>query len=61
MVIGTKIKMIYRALGVLYTDSGYSIAFSEFHENAGVWTYELKADRSHLAGNSISLIEKFIE
>ena len=61
MVIGTKIKMIYRALGVLYTDSGYSIAFSEFHENAGVWTYELKADRSHPAGNSISLIEKFIE
>jgi len=61
MVIGTKIKMIYRALGVLYTESGYSIAFSEFHENAGVWTYELKADRSHPAGNSISLIEEFIE
>ena len=53
--------MIYRALGVLFSDSGYSIAFSEFHENAGVWTFELKRDRSYSTGNSISLIEKFIE
>ena len=34
--------MIYRALGVLFSDSGYSIAFSEFHENAGAWTFELR-------------------
>ena len=53
--------MVYRALGVLFSDSGYSIAFSEFHENAGVWTFELKTDRSYPTGNSISLIEKFIE
>ena len=53
--------MIYRALGVLFSDSGYSIAFAEFHENAGVWTFELKRDRSYSTGNSISLIEKFIE
>ena len=53
--------MIYRALGVLFCDSGYSIAFSEFHENAGVWTFELKANISIPSGNSISLIEKFIE
>jgi hypothetical protein len=53
--------MIYRALGVLFSDSGYSIAFSEFHENAGVWTFELKTDVSIPSGNSISLIEKFIE
>jgi len=53
--------MIYRALGVLFSDSGYSIAFSEFHENAGVWTYELKTGISIPSGNSISLIEKFIE
>ena len=53
--------MIYRALGVLFSDSGYSIAFSEFHENAGVWTFELRTDLSILSGNSISLIEKFIE
>jgi hypothetical protein len=53
--------MIYRALGVLFSDSGYTIAFSEFHENAGVWTYELKTDLSYPTGNSISLIEKFIE
>lgn len=53
--------MVYRALGVLFSDSGYSIAFSEFHENAGVWTFELKANHSYSTGNSISLIEKFIE
>jgi len=53
--------MVYRALGVLFSDSGYSVAFSEFHENAGVWTHELKTHISIPSGNSISLIEKFIE
>jgi hypothetical protein len=53
--------MIYRALGVLFSGSGYSIAFSEFHENAGVWTYEFKTGTTYPTGNSISLIEKFIE
>ena len=53
--------MIYRALGVLFSDSGYSVAFSEFHENAGVWTFTLEANNSYPTGNSISLIEKFIE
>ena len=53
--------MVYRALGVLFSATGYSIAFSEFHENAGVWTFELKTDRSYPTGNSVSLIEKFIE
>jgi len=53
--------MVYRALGVLFSDSGYSVAFSEFHENAGVWTFTLKANNSYPTGNSISLIEKFIE
>ena len=53
--------MVYRALGVLFSDSGYSVAFSEFHENAGAWTFTLIANRSYLTGNSVSLIEKFIE
>jgi len=53
--------MVYRALGVLFSDSGYSIAFSEFHENAGVWTFELKTNTSYSTGNSVSLIERFIE
>lgn len=53
--------MVYRALGVLFSDSGYSVAFSEFHENAGVWTFTLKANNSYSTGNSVSLIEKFIE
>ena len=53
--------MIYRTIGVLFSDSGYSVAFSEFHENAGAWTYTLKANNSYPTGNSVSLIEKFIE
>ena len=53
--------MIYRTIGVLFSDSGYSVAFSEFHENAGAWTYTLKANNSYATGNSVSLIEKFIE
>ena len=53
--------MVYRALGVLFSASGYSIAFSEFHENAGVWTFEVKANDSNPMGNSNSLIEQFIE
>lgn len=53
--------MVYRALGILFSDSGYSIAFSEFHENAGIWTFELKTNVSYPTGNSISLIQRFIE
>ena len=53
--------MVYRALGVLFSDSGYSIAFAEFHENAGAWTFELISNLSYSTGNSISLIEQFIE
>lgn len=53
--------MVYRAIGVLFSESGYSISFSEFHENAGVWTFESKTNQSYTTGNSISLIEKFIE
>jgi len=53
--------MVYRAMGVLFSESGYSVAFSEFHENAGAWTFTLKANNSYPTGNSVSLIEKFIE
>src|SRR6188768_1338246 len=53
--------MIYRTIGVLFSDSGYSVAFSEFHENAGTWTFIVKANNSYPSGNSVSLIEKFIE
>ena len=53
--------MVYRALGVLFSDSGYTVAFSEFHENAGTWTFTLKKNNSYFTGNNVSLIEKFIE
>jgi hypothetical protein len=53
--------MVYRALGVLFSSSGFSIAFAEFHENAGVWTFELKAHDHYPAGVINPLIEEFIE
>ncbi|MER3499074.1 MAG: anhydro-N-acetylmuramic acid kinase [Chitinophagaceae bacterium] len=36
--------MIYRAIGVMSGSSldGLDIAFAEFHENAGQWSYEIK-------------------
>jgi len=61
MAIGTKIKMIYRALGVLFTHSGLSIAFTEFHENAGAWTFDVKANKIYSAGAIDPLIGEFIE
>lgn len=53
--------MVYRAIGVLFTGSGLSIAFAEFHENAGVWTFELKATKNYSAGAIDPLIVDFIE
>jgi len=53
--------MVYRALGVLFSPSGFSIAFAEFHENAGTWTFELKAHDHYSAGAINPLIEEFIE
>lgn len=52
--------MVYRASGVLITSSGVSIAFVEFHENAGNWTFEVKAESSYPTGATNSLIKKFI-
>jgi hypothetical protein len=36
--------MIYRAIGVMSGSSldGLDIAFAEFHENAGNWSYEIR-------------------
>ena len=52
--------MVYRVSGVLITSSGVSIAFVEFHENAGNWTFEVKAESSYPTGATNSLIKKFI-
>jgi hypothetical protein len=53
--------MVYRAIGVLFSGSGLSIAFAEFHENAGVWTFDLKANKNYSAGAIDPLIGEFIE
>ena len=56
MAIGTEIKMVYRALGVLNSPSDLCIAFAEFHENAGSWTFDLKASDTY----SIPAVDKAI-
>lgn len=53
--------MVYRALGVLFSQAGLSIAFAEFHENAGKWTFELKQNKTYPGGAVNSLIGDFIE
>ena len=55
--------MIYRAIGVCILSSNATISFAEFHENAGEWTYGLKAS-SVFAGENLhtgKLINQFIE
>ena len=53
--------MVYRAIGALLTESGYSIVFAEFHENAGSWTFEPVINHSYPDGKIVSLIEQFID
>jgi len=53
--------MIYRSLGVLVSQSGFTLAFAEFQENAGVWTFELKTAITCTAGSVTELIHSFIE
>ncbi len=53
--------MVYRALGVLFSSEGLLLAFTEFHENAGSWSFELKANKSYTSGEIDSQILEFIE
>src|SRR5687768_3853198 len=53
--------MVYRAIGALLSPPGLSIVFAEFHENAGAWTYELKADKIYPDTKIGNLISQFIE
>ena len=53
--------MVYRALGGLFSRSDLCIAFAEFHENAGKWSFELKNNKTFQAGAINPLIQDFIE
>ena len=53
--------MVYRVLGALFFDQNLSIAFAEFHENAGTWTFDLKANKSYLKGGIDPMVQQFIE
>lgn len=52
--------MIYRAIGALLS-AELSVVLVEFHENAGQWSYDLKANNSYGKKNINSSIQKFIE
>lgn len=53
--------MVYRALGVLFSGSGFSIAFAEFHENAGAWTFDVKVNENYPIVAIDPLVDQFIE
>lgn len=55
--------MVYRAIAVWDDQNGTTIVFSEFLENAGVWSFDIKADKSLSSDNSDlgKLINQFIE
>ena len=53
--------MVYRALGVLFSHSSVVISFSEFHENAAKWSFELKNYKAYPTGAINELIQGFIE
>ena len=53
--------MVYRALGVLVSQSALIISFTEFHENAGKWSYELKQNKTYPASAGNSLVQDFFE
>ena len=55
--------MVYRAIGVWDDQIGTTIVFSEFLENAGSWSFEIKAEKSLLSDNADQgkLINQFIE
>jgi len=55
--------MIYRAIGLCTLPNNTTIIFAEFHENAGEWTYGLKASSVFTGENlhSGKLINQFIE
>jgi hypothetical protein len=52
--------MVYRAIGVLFFQSDIMISFTEFHENAGKWNFELQQNKIYKSGTDQSLSE-FIE
>jgi hypothetical protein len=53
--------MVYRALGVWENESGLWFAFTEFHENAGQWTYQIEQTGLKQAGVLSKQVNGFIE
>ena len=55
--------MIYRALGLYTEEQKTVISFTEFHENAGLWNYELKANSiiSAREPDASKFINRFID
>ena len=52
--------MIYRAIGVYAEDKSATIAFAEFHENAGEWRYEIKIEGVYSFKQEVEPVSRFI-
>jgi len=53
--------MIYRCVSVLLSSSGFTIAFTEFHESAGKWSFDLKNSDEYNAGSIKGVINDFFK
>jgi anhydro-N-acetylmuramic acid kinase len=55
--------MVYRAIGVWNNQNGSTIVISEFLENAGLWSFEIKANENRASGHIEfgNWINQFIE
>ncbi len=55
--------MVYRTIGVWSDQFTTTIVFSEFLENAGIWSFEIKADKTLVSDriNLGKLINQFIK
>ena len=55
--------MVYCAIGVWDDQTGTTIVFSEFLENAGTWSFEIKADKNLHSVNADlgKMINQFID
>ena len=57
----SKIRMVYRGLGIFVSTTDITLAFAEFHESSGKWTYSLRNSENANAKKIHEQVNDFIE